>query len=222
MPQIFTASADTRFRAILLSLAVGSVAAVLLAGGAMDSSYATRVGWVRDQPVPFSHQHHVGGLGIDCRYCHTTVETSTRAGLPATHVCMSCHSQIWTGAPMLAPVRASLASGKPLAWRRVARLPDYVYFNHSIHVARGVPCVTCHGRVDQMPLMARAQPFQMGWCLDCHRDPAPHLRPPDQVTRLDWSDWDRHPNEHKQYGALMVKAYGIEPSRMDDCSLCHR
>jgi hypothetical protein len=221
MPQIFTASADTRLRAVLLLVVLGVLGCILLVAGVMDSSYATLVGWVRDQPVPFSHLHHVSGLGIDCRYCHTAVEVSAEAGLPATHVCMTCHSEVWTGASMLAPVRESLASGRPLAWQRVARLPDYVYFNHSIHVERGVPCVTCHGRVDKMPLMARAQPFQMRWCLECHRNPAPHLRPPDQVTRMDWSDWDRHP-EHKLYGDLMAKAYGIEPSKLDDCNICHR
>ena len=222
MPQIFTASADTRLRAVLLILALFGLGLMLFAGGYMDSSYATLVGWVRNQPVPFSHEHHVGGLGIDCRYCHTSVETSARAGLPATHICMTCHSQVWTGAAMLAPVRHSLASGKPLEWQRVARVPDYVYFNHSIHIARGVPCVTCHGRVDRMPLMMRAEPFQMQWCLDCHRNPAPHLRPPAEVTRMDWSDWSEHPEAHKDYGALMVKAYGIQPDKLDDCNICHR
>lgn len=222
MPQIFTASADTRLRAALLLFVLLGLASVLLIGGYMDSSYATLVGWVRNQPVPFSHEHHVGGLGIDCRYCHSSVEMSARAGLPATHICMSCHSQIWTGAQMLAPVRQSLASGNPLEWQRVARVPNYVYFNHSIHVARGVPCVTCHGRVDKMPLMMRAQPFQMQWCLDCHRNPAPHLRPPEQVTRMDWSDWDKAPEKHRQYGELMMTAYGIQPSKLINCNICHR
>lgn len=222
MPQIFTASADTRLRLAVLLAVLLMVGGVLLVGGYMNSSYATLVGWVRDQPVPFSHEHHVGGLGIDCRYCHTSVEESARASLPPTHVCMTCHSQIWTGAPMLAPVRESLASGKPLEWHRVARVPDYVYFNHSIHIARGVPCVECHGRVDKMPLLAAAKPFQMQWCLSCHRDPAPHLRPPAEVTRMDWSDWDTHSEEHRLYGERMVKKYGIEPARLDDCNTCHR
>jgi hypothetical protein len=182
----------------------------------------THVGWVSEQPVPFSHQHHVGGLGLDCRYCHVSVETGAQASLPATDVCMTCHSQIWTGAPVLAPVRASLASGTPLEWQRVARLPDYVYFNHSIHIARGVPCETCHGRVDRMPLMARAQPFTMQFCLDCHRDPAPHLRPRDQVTRMGWSDWDSTSQEHAGFGQQMAKHYGIQPSKLTDCSICHR
>lgn len=222
MPQIFTATADTRLRAALLLLALLVVAAVLFAGGYMQSSYETLVGWVQDQPVPFSHQHHVGGLGIDCRYCHTTAEVSEHAGLPATEVCMTCHSQLWTGASMLAPIRRSLASGEPIRWHRVARLPDYVYFDHSIHVARGVPCVECHGRVDRMPLMKRAKPFQMSWCLDCHRNPAPHLKPPGQVTRMDWSAWEENPEDHRLYGRLAAKAYGLDPSALDDCSICHR
>jgi hypothetical protein len=222
MAQIFTASADTRLRAFAALLGVLLAASVFGAAGYATSSYATRVGWFVDQPVPFSHQHHAGELGIDCRYCHANVEVSAHAGLPATEVCMTCHSQVWTGAPMLAPVRDSLASGKPIAWRRVARLPDYVYFDHSIHIARGVPCVECHGRVDEMPLMKRAEPFQMGWCLDCHRDPAPRLRPPDQVTRMDWTDWDRHPEAHKLFGAMVVKAGGIQPAKLVQCNVCHR
>jgi hypothetical protein len=222
MPQIFTASADTRLRAAGLVIVLLIFVATLFVGGEMDSTYTTLVGWVKDQPVPFSHKHHAGELGIDCRYCHTTVDVGPKAGLPSTHICMTCHSQVWTGAPMLAPVRESLASDKPLEWQRVARLPDYVYFNHSIHIARGVPCVTCHGRVDQMPLMTRAQPFQMRWCLDCHRNPGPHLRPPSDVTRMDWSGWDENSAEHRQYGERMVKAYGLRPDQLDDCNICHR
>ncbi len=220
MAQIFSPSADLRLRLFMALAVVAVVGAGLVAGGYVQSSYATLAGWVVDQPVPFSHQHHVGGLGLDCRYCHAGVEVSAQAGLPATEVCMTCHSQLWTGAAMLAPVRDSLANGTPLRWNRVARLPDYVYFNHSIHIDRGVPCVECHGRVDRMPLMARAKPFQMGWCLDCHRDPGPHLRPPDQVTRMDWSDWTAA--RAAAYGARAVAAHHIDPARLDDCSICHR
>lgn len=222
MPQIFTASADTRLRTGLLLVALSFVGSLLFLGGFMESSYATLVGWVQNQPVPFSHAHHVGGLGIDCRYCHAGVETSQQAGLPPTHVCMTCHSQVWTGAPILAAVRRSLAEGRPLQWERVARVPDYVYFNHSIHVARGVPCATCHGRVDRMPLLARAEPFHMAWCLDCHRDPAPHLRPRDQITRMDWSAWKAHPEQHRGFGERMMRVYGIQPRTLTDCSVCHR
>jgi hypothetical protein len=222
MPQIFTASADTRLRAFILGIVVAVVIGMLFIGNAMTTSYQTRVGWVENQPVPFSHKHHVGELGIDCRYCHVNVETDIQASLPATHVCMTCHSQIFTNADMLAPVRQSLASGKPLRWHRVARLPDYVYFNHSIHIARGVPCVACHGRIDEMALTKQEQPFQMQWCLGCHRDPAPHLRPADQVTRMDWSDWDRHPEQHAGFGEAVMKRYHIDPRKLTDCDVCHR
>lgn len=221
MGQIFTATADTRLRAVTLATALAVVVASLVGGGFFSSSWATRTGFVRPQPVPFSHKHHVGGLGLDCRYCHTGVEVSARAGLPPTETCMTCHSQVWTGAPILEPVRRSLAGGEPLRWNRVARVPDYVFFNHSIHVSRGVPCVTCHGRVDQMPLMARAEPFQMQWCLACHRDPAPNLRPPEQVTRMDWTGWERS-DAHRDFGRLMVQALHIEPGKLDNCNICHR
>jgi hypothetical protein len=131
---------------------------------------------------------------------------------------MTCHSQIWTGAPVLAPVRVSLADNKPLHWQRVARLPDYVYFNHSIHISRGIACVECHGRVDQMPLLARAKPFTMEFCLDCHRDPGPHLRPRNQVTRMDWTGWHQDPKvAHKQ-----LQAFGIQPDKLTNCYICHR
>lgn len=222
MPQIFSPSADARLRGALLLMVLSIVVGILFIGGYMESSYATLVGWTRDQPVPFSHEHHVGGLGIDCRYCHTSVEASAQAGLPPTHTCMTCHSQIWTGAPMLAPIRESLATGTPISWNRVARLPDYVYFNHSIHIDRGVPCVTCHGRIDRMPLTKRAVAFQMQWCLECHRDPAPHLRPPDQVTRMDWSEWERHADAAMRYGREAMLAFGIHPDVLDDCRICHR
>ncbi len=222
MPQIFTASADTRLRALALLLVPFLLVCVLSLGGFMESTYGTARGWVVNQPVPFSHEHHVGGLGIDCRYCHSSVETGPQAGLPATEVCMTCHSQLWTGAPMLAPVRRSLAEGKPLQWQRVALLPDYVYFNHSIHIDRGVACVTCHGRVDRMPLLSAAHGFEMSWCLDCHRNPAPHLRPPDQVTRMDWSDWDNDRERQRAFSRQAMAAHRIEPEKLDDCSLCHR
>jgi len=220
MPQIFTASADTRLRVAVFLLGTGVVGALLFGGGYVNSAYVTRVGWTRHQPVPFSHKHHVGDDGIDCRYCHDKVEVSSEAGLPSTHTCMTCHSQLYTGAPVLAPVRQSFATGEPIRWNRVAKVPDYVFFNHAIHISRGVPCVTCHGRVDQMALTFRAEPFQMQWCLDCHRNPEPHLRPPEMVTRMDWSDWD--PDAHKDFGRLAVKAYGIDPKRLDACTVCHR
>ncbi|WP_205452145.1 cytochrome c3 family protein [Sphingobium estronivorans] len=184
------------------------------------SSYQSQVGWVQDQPVPFSHKHHVGDEGIDCRYCHTSVEDSEHAGLPPTHTCMTCHSQLWTGAKVLEPVRQSLLTGRPIRWQRVAQLPDYVQFNHSIHVNRGVACIECHGRIDQMPLTWRARPFQMQFCLDCHRDPAPHLRPRQWVTRMAPPDWSEA--QKRAYGERVMQAHRIDPKTLDNCEICHR
>jgi hypothetical protein len=185
-----------------------------------DSAYVTQVGWVAHQQVPFSHKHHVADAGIDCRYCHTGVETSPDAGLPPTHTCMTCHSQLWKEADVLAPVRESLATGQPIRWQRVAQLPDYVYFDHSIHVARGVACVECHGRVDTMPLLQRAEPFQMQFCLDCHRDPSDRLRPPELLTQMEplrWSEEDR-----RRYGRKVMAEHHIDPKVLDNCGICHR
>nr|WP_232328798.1 cytochrome c3 family protein [Sphingomonas horti] len=171
------------------------------------------------QPVPFSHKHHAGELGIDCRYCHTSVETSADAGFPATHVCMTCHSQLWTNAAMLAPVRQSLAENRSLNWKRVARVPDFVYFRHDIHVAKGVSCFECHGRVDRMPLMFRAKAFEMRWCLDCHRDPAPHLRPQAAVLEADWTP----PADRRALGERLMRLYRIKgPDELTHCAVCHR
>ena len=146
--------------------------------------YRLHTAWTVEQPVPFSHQHHVGGLGIDCRFCHTTVETSGNAGMPPTYTCMTCHSQIWTNAAILAPVRDSLASNTPIAWHRINDLPDYVYFNHTIHIAKGVGCAECHGQVDQMPLLHKVHGFTMGFCVDCHANPGSRLRPPNVDLQL--------------------------------------
>lgn len=178
------------------------------------SSYMTQVGVAIEQPIPFSHKHHVDGLGIDCRFCHNTVETSPFAGIPSTETCMKCHSQVWNDSPMLAPVRESFATGEPIEWNRVHDLPDYVYFDHSIHVSSGVSCVSCHGQVDQMPLTWRANTLHMGWCLSCHRNPEPHLRPKGEVFNMNWDpsqespDW--HPDELPNQ------------ENMTNCSICHR
>ena len=167
--------------------------AVFLLAGALwlasvwsRSNYVTEVGVVRDQPVPFSHEHHVAGLGLDCRYCHTSVETSASAGMPSTATCMNCHARIWNQSPLLEPVRASYRTGESLEWTRVHDLPDFVYFNHSVHVAAGVGCASCHGRVDKMPLMWREHSLHMDWCLACHRNPEPHRRPREEVFNLAW------------------------------------
>jgi hypothetical protein len=168
--------------------------------------------------LPFSHQHHVAGLGIDCRYCHTSVETSAFAGIPPTETCMTCHSQIWNQATMLQPVRDSLASGQPIVWNRVNALPDFVYFNHSIHIAKGIGCSTCHGRVDEMPLMRKVAPLNMSWCLNCHRAPEQYIRPVEQVFNMAWTP---PANQIEQGRALMAK-YHVNTERLTNCSTCHR
>jgi hypothetical protein len=183
------------------------------------SGYVSGQGMTKDQPVQFSHAHHVGAMGIDCRYCHTTVEESAFANIPPTKTCMNCHSQIWTNAPILEPVRASFRENKPLQWQRVHDLPDFVYFNHSIHVAKGVGCATCHGRVDTMPLMYQQSTLMMSWCLDCHRNPARYVRPRDQIYNMAWEP----PADDPELGARLVKEYKIgSVDQLTSCSTCHR
>ncbi len=170
------------------------------------------------QPIPFSHKHHVGDDGIDCRYCHTTVEKSAFAGLPSSGICMSCHAQLYTDQPVLAALRESAASGRPIAWRRVHQLPDFVFFDHSVHVGHGVACIECHGRLDQMPLTWRVAPLQMQWCLACHRNPAPHLRPQDQVFRM--PPGAPPTVDAPKLAALLQRLPSTR--RLTDCSSCHR
>jgi hypothetical protein len=180
------------------------------------SSYYTDVNLAREQPVPFSHKHHVGELGLDCRYCHTSVENSSFAGVPPTQTCMTCHSQIWTNAAMLEPVRASYRDDKSISWTRVNTLPDFVYFDHSIHVSKGVGCTTCHGAVAEMPLTWRAQTLYMSWCLDCHRAPEKYVRPRSEVFNPIYSA----PANQIEVGLKLVKEYKIQ--RLTNCSTCHR
>jgi hypothetical protein len=183
----------------------------------------TKVDLIVDQKVPFSHEHHVRGLGIDCRYCHTTVETEAEASVPPTYTCMSCHSQVWNEAPMLAPVRESMAQNKPLEWRKVHDLPDFVYFHHGIHVQKGVGCVECHGRVDQMPLMWKEKSLSMGWCLECHKNPEKFVRPKDEVFNMTWKAADEGEGETQaSLGAKLVQEYNIPKDRLTNCSVCHR
>lgn len=176
LAQIFSPSADTWLRVAIAGTVVLLTGLGFVGGGLAKSDYRTEVGWVKDQPVPFSHRHHAGELGIDCRYCHTGVETGAIAGLPPTHTCMTCHSQIWTEAEALAPVRESYVTGTPIHWQRVAQLPDYVYFDHHVHINNGVECTACHGHLEQMPLTWRAEPFTMGFCLECHESVAGVIR----------------------------------------------
>jgi hypothetical protein len=185
------------------------------------SDFVTMANQSIEQPVQFSHQHHAGGIGIDCRYCHTSVEVSASAGIPPTKTCINCHSQIWSTSPYLEPVRASFRDDKPLQWIKVHDLPDFVYFNHSIHVKQGVGCETCHGRVDRMPLMVQSSSLQMEWCLNCHRDPSRFVRPRDQVTTMGYKV--AADTTQAELGAQLVKAYNISGiEHMTSCSVCHR
>lgn len=183
-----------------------------------NSPWRTLVGKPLDQPVPFSHEHHVAGLGIDCRYCHTSVETAAFAGIPPVHTCMTCHSQVWRNATVLAPIRESYISGIPLHWTRVYDLPQFVFFNHSAHLNHGIGCSTCHGRVDQMQITVRATYMQMRWCVHCHQDPALYLRPRDQVMNMAWVP----PPNQVVVGHQLLLSYHIDTSHMMDCVTCHR
>jgi hypothetical protein len=217
--QIFHRSTNTFSRATIY----GAVFIVVGIGWALmqiqRSPYVTYAGVVKPQPVPFSHQHHVTGLGIDCRYCHTSVETSSFAGIPPTKTCMNCHAQIWSTSPTLEPVRESFRTGNSIMWTRVNDLPDYVYFNHSIHVSKGIGCESCHGRVDRMPLTWQENSLQMTWCLDCHRDPAQHIRPRDAITVMGYQ-----PAEPQEtLGPKLMKEYEVKDARtLTSCNTCHR
>jgi hypothetical protein len=216
MAQIFHRSTNTISRVSLF----GGVALILVVVATLAainrSSYLTEVGVARSQPVQFSHKHHVSDDGIDCRYCHTSVEESSFAGIPSTKICMNCHTQIWAESPILAPVRESFRTGKSLEWTRVHNLPGFAYFDHSIHVHKGVGCVTCHGRVDQMPLMWRENTLYMEWCLECHRNPERFVRPREQVFSMDWQP----PVDQITLGQKLVQEYKIES--LTSCSVCHR
>ena len=184
MSQVFPKSANAWSKASIIALVFVLLGLGLVVLTIQRSDFVTSAIEFVEQPVQFSHQHHAGGIGIECRYCHTSVEVSPSAGIPPTKTCINCHSQIWNTSPYLEPVRASFRDDKPLNWIRVHDLPDFVYFNHSIHVRKGVGCETCHGRVDRMPLMIQTTSLQMEWCLDCHRDPAKYVRPRDQITTM--------------------------------------
>ncbi len=180
------------------------------------TSYVTNVNVPRDQPVMFTHKHHVSGVGMDCRYCHTSVEVSSSAGIPPTETCMGCHSQIWSEAPILEPVRESWRTGKSIQWNRVHDLPGFVYFNHSIHVTKGMGCATCHGRVDLMPMVWKENTLLMEWCLDCHRAPEKYIRPKDQVFNMEY----KPEGDQAALGAKLVAEYKVR--KLTDCSVCHR
>jgi hypothetical protein len=216
MAQIFHPSFNTLSKVSIFGAVFFLGAAVWGWDTLLRSPYTTQVNVARAQPVPFSHKHHVGGLGIDCRFCHTSVEESGFAGIPPTKTCMGCHSLVWKDTPMLEPVRESYRSDLSIAWTRVHDLPDFAYFDHSIHVAKGIGCTSCHGQVDEMPLTWRSETLNMDWCLGCHRDPAQHVRPRERVFDVDWDPDTLSDDERAQ----LVERYRIE-SRTD-CSTCHR
>jgi hypothetical protein len=219
MPQIFPRWTNVGSKMSIF----GSLTAVaLLAWTCMvyvQSSYGTNAGLKLVQPVPFSHQHHAGVLEIDCRYCHTTVEHSSFAGMPATKTCMNCHSQIWVGSEMLRPVRESYRTDRSIFWERVYNTPGFVYFDHHIHVQKGIGCSSCHGRIDQMPFTQQVPSLLMEWCLDCHRDPAQHVRPREQVFNMEYEP----PADQQKLGRRLFADYDIDdPLHLTSCSTCHR
>jgi Cytochrome c7 and related cytochrome c len=218
MAQIFHPSFKVISRASIVVVVILLGVLSFVVGAMYRSGYMTNQEIPREQPVPFSHEHHYNGLGIQCEYCHTSVDKSSFAGIPPTHTCMTCHSQIWTNAQILQPVRTSYQTGKPLEWIRVHDLPDFVYFNHSIHVAKGVACQVCHGDVNTMPLTWRVKSLQMQWCLECHRAPEKFIRPKADVFNFDY----KPPTDQEALGVKLVKEYGIKKKQLTDCSICHR
>ncbi|HTK38639.1 MAG TPA: cytochrome c3 family protein [Pyrinomonadaceae bacterium] len=219
MAQFFNRSANNIARISMIAVVVLSGVAFYAYTQLARSSYLTGRYLEIEQPVQFSHKHHAGDDGIDCRYCHTTVETAASAGIPPTQTCMNCHSQLWSDAPYLEPIRASFRDNKPLQWTRVHDLPEYVYFNHSIHVAKGVGCSTCHGQIDNMPAVFQENTLQMEWCLSCHRNPQEKIRPKSEIFNMQWQDSDLTADDRTK----LKEQYHIRSREMlTSCSTCHR
>ena len=217
MPQVFHRSANTISR-VSLFVVVSGAALLLAAAYTIDRGhFNTDVRVAKDQPIPFSHKHHVTDDGIDCRYCHTSVETSQYAGIPATEICMSCHSQVWSNATMLEPLRESFRTNQSIAWTRIHDLPEFVYFNHSIHLKKGIGCATCHGRVDQMPLTMKVNTLNMNWCVECHRNPEKYVRPREEVFNM---AYQAPADQLTRLGPELVEKYHVQ--KLDDCYTCHR
>jgi hypothetical protein len=221
MAQVFHPSTNTLSKVTIF----GGV--FFLGAAAWALTVINRTPWIteaevaREQPVPFSHKHHVQGIGIDCRFCHAEVEDSSFAGIPATKTCMGCHLQIWKDAPVLEPVRESYRTDRSIEWTRVHDLPDFVYFDHSIHVAKGVGCESCHGRVDEMPLTWRENSLNMEWCLACHRDPAAFLRPKEKVFSMGWDPEKQDPPvSQRELGEKLMAENHVKS--LTNCSTCHR
>jgi len=214
--QIFHHSTNTLSKLSIFGAVFALAAGLSATLAASRSAWVTQQGVARDQPVPFSHQHHVGGMGIDCRYCHSSVENAAYAGIPPTKTCMNCHAQIWSDSPTLEPVRESFRTGRSIEWVRVHDLPDFVYFNHSAHVNQGVGCTTCHGAIDKMPLVMLHASLQMEWCLECHRAPERFVRPREEVYSVAWQP----PADQIEKGKELVARYAIKART--SCSTCHR
>jgi hypothetical protein len=216
MPQIFHPSTNTISRVSIFGVLFVAGGVLYLLAEINRSPYVTQADVARAQPVPFSHAHHVGGVGIDCRYCHTSVEDSYFAGLPPTKTCINCHNQLWADSPTLEPVRQSFRTDRSIEWARVHKIADFAYFDHSIHIHKGVACVTCHGRVDRMPLMWQESSLLMEWCLDCHRHPEKNLTPREHVFEMDWQPV----SDRAALGARLMRDYDVRTRT--DCSTCHR
>jgi hypothetical protein len=216
MAQIFHRSTNTIARVSIFGALFAVAGLLWLMAQVHRSPWNTDAHVAREQPIQFSHERHVGGNGIDCRYCHTSVEDSSFAGIPPTKTCMNCHSEVFSGAPFLQPVRDSFESGRALEWTRVHDLPDFVFFDHSIHVHKGVGCTTCHGRVDRMPIMWQEHSLQMEWCLDCHSNPERYVRPRNAVFAVDYEP----PADQYELGRRLVEEYQIQ--KLTSCSTCHQ
>lgn len=216
MSQIFPKAANSFSKASIVAFVLALTAGTAVYGLLFRSPYVDEQRVVLEQPVPFSHKHHVGEVGLDCRFCHTSVEKSAFAGIPPVSTCMTCHSQIWKDSPMLEPVREALRTGKPLVWRRVNSLPEFVYFNHAIHIHKGIGCASCHGPVDRMPLTWRQSSLEMRWCLNCHEHPERQVRPREAVFDMAYQP----PRDQEELGRRLVKEYRIQSKT--DCVTCHR
>jgi hypothetical protein len=228
MPQVFPRSANTLSKVSIFGSLFFLAFTIWVCLLYTRSSYGTDAGVARVQPVPFSHQHHVGVLGIDCRYCHTSVEHSSFAGIPATKICMNCHSQMWVGSYMLEPVRQSYRNNESIRWSRVYNIPGFVYFDHSIHIHNGVGCASCHGRIDEMPFTYQVPSLLMEWCLDCHRKPENHLRPRAKVFDMRWQPSDERDDKGLPYdqltlGRKLKQEYKVaDAQHLTSCTVCHR
>jgi hypothetical protein len=216
--QVFPKSANTLAKVSIVGGIIALNVLGLVGAALYQSPIVNSVNIAKEQPIPFSHQRHVAGNGLDCRYCHTSVETSNFAGVPPTETCMTCHSQILADAPMLDPVQQSWKNDQPLEWTRIYDLPDFVYFDHSVHISKGVGCTTCHGEIDQMRMTSKANTLYMAWCLQCHRAPENFLRPLKNVFDVDWTP----PADQIEKGLGYVKERNINVSQLTNCSICHR